>query len=57
MYESPGMNNVEVGGVRDVAMSTAWVDELPFLTGSWRAGVDRDALFFFFSQLLIYLYI
>ncbi|KAK8388842.1 hypothetical protein O3P69_020657 [Scylla paramamosain] len=32
MYESPGLANVE-GGVRDVAMSTAWIDELPFLTG------------------------
>ncbi|XP_050717381.1 biotinidase-like [Eriocheir sinensis] len=31
MYESPGVANVEAG-VRNVAMSTAWVDELPFLT-------------------------
>lgn len=34
MYESPGVANVEAG-VRNVAMSTAWVDELPFLTGMW----------------------
>ncbi|KAF2346595.1 Anticodon-binding domain, partial [Trinorchestia longiramus] len=32
MYSSPAVSNVVRAGVRDVAMSTAWIDELPFLT-------------------------
>ncbi|XP_047740438.1 uncharacterized protein LOC108667959 isoform X2 [Hyalella azteca] len=32
MYESPAQFNIVTKGVRDVAMSTAWIDELPFLT-------------------------
>ncbi|KAK8388840.1 hypothetical protein O3P69_020657 [Scylla paramamosain] len=48
MYESPGLANVE-GGVRDVAMSTAWIDELPFLTApqmfrAWSAGLGVNLL-------------
>lgn len=48
MFESPGVANVE-GGVYDVAMSTAWVDELPFLTApqifrGWSAGLGVNLL-------------
>lgn len=48
MYESPGVANVEAG-VRNVAMSTAWVDELPFLTApqifrGWSAGLGVNLL-------------
>ncbi|XP_045135531.1 biotinidase-like [Portunus trituberculatus] len=48
LYESPGVANVE-GGVRDVVMSTAWMDELPFLTApqmfrGWSAGLGVNLL-------------
>lgn len=48
LYESPGVANVQTG-VRDVAMSTAWMDELPFLTApqmfrSWSAGLGVNLL-------------
>ncbi|XP_053642932.2 pantetheinase-like [Cherax quadricarinatus] len=49
MYESPGLRNVMARGVRDVAMSTAWIDELPFLTApqifsGWSSGLEVNLL-------------
>ena len=34
-FEHPAYDNVLNNGVRDVVMSTAWVDEVPFLPGGW----------------------
>ncbi|XP_069157408.1 vanin-like protein 2 isoform X2 [Procambarus clarkii] len=49
MYKSPGLCNMEADGLRDVAMSTAWIDELPFLTApqifsGWSRGQGVNLL-------------
>ncbi|KAK7036659.1 hypothetical protein SK128_007973, partial [Halocaridina rubra] len=44
MYESPGKYNIDHLGIRDVAMSTAWIDELPHLTAPqvWKGWSDGN---------------
>ncbi|KAK4304401.1 hypothetical protein Pmani_023644 [Petrolisthes manimaculis] len=49
MYEAPALTNVVKAGVRDVVFSTAWIDELPFLTApqilrGWSAGLGVNLL-------------
>ncbi|XP_042241712.1 biotinidase-like [Homarus americanus] len=49
MYMDPAVNNVLERGVMDVAMSTAWIDELPFLTtpqifNGWSTGLGVNLL-------------
>ena len=34
LFLEPGVENVVTNGIKDVIMSTAWIDELPFLTGN-----------------------
>ncbi|XP_071533053.1 pantetheinase-like [Panulirus ornatus] len=42
-YQHPGLYNVKTHGIKDVAMSTAWVDILPFLAApSVQNGWSRE---------------
>ncbi|CAL4120835.1 unnamed protein product [Meganyctiphanes norvegica] len=49
MYDSPGVLNVVNHGIKDVIMSTAWVDELPHFTApqhfsGWSVGLGVNFL-------------
>ncbi|CAL4109699.1 unnamed protein product, partial [Meganyctiphanes norvegica] len=49
MFDSPGVLNVVNHGIKDVVMSTAWVDELPHLTApqhfsGWSVGLGVNFL-------------
>ncbi|XP_076041722.1 pantetheinase-like [Oratosquilla oratoria] len=49
MYADPAVSNVVKHGVHDVILSTAWIDELPFLTApqiglAWSLGLGVNLL-------------
>ncbi|CAL4090933.1 unnamed protein product [Meganyctiphanes norvegica] len=44
LFGRPSLANIEKYGVKDVIMSTAWVDSLPFgISPQWQYGWSRDA--------------
>lgn len=49
LYEAPAVHNIDNMGIRDVAMSSTWIDELPFLTApqiwkGWSEGLKVNFL-------------
>ncbi|XP_076067033.1 pantetheine hydrolase VNN2-like [Oratosquilla oratoria] len=49
VFAHPGLHNVEKFGIRDVAMSTSWFDEMPFLIADtvqngWSRGLGINLL-------------